>query len=353
MKKLRTPFIVLLSLFTIVACDKEEMGPVISSEPGSPAITAPESGQGYTLTEETAEDTLMTITWTEPDYGFAAPVTYSIEMGLTNGDFADSTEIGTTTESSYALTVSGMNNRLISAGFAANQQITVPVRVRAMVNDSVQQEISEPASYTFTPYLVEVEYPEIYVPGGYQAASGYMTDWEPADAPALYSFEDDDFYEGYVYIANAGAAFKFTAERNWNNGDWGDTGADGTLDAGGDNIIAETAGYYKMDVDLSNLTYSLTNTDWGVIGDATAGEWDADQDMTYNPDTKVWTITTDLTAGEMKFRANDAWDLNYGDAEGDGTLEAGADNIAVEEAGNYTVELNLSEVPYTYSLTQN
>jgi len=357
MKNSRISLSILFSLLVFVACDKGEMGPVVSSQPGTPSITAPDAGQSFTLTEETANDTLMMFDWTEPDYGFSAPVTYSIEMGLSAESFADSVEIGSTTKTSYPVTVGGMNSRLISAGFPANQQVTVPIRIRAIVNDSVQQEISEPASYTFTPYLVEIEYPEIFVPGGYQAASGYITNWEPAEAPPLYSFEDNDIYEGYIYVANANSAFKFTAARNWNEADWGDTGADGTLDAGGTNIIAAEAGYYKVDVNFNNLTYSLTDTDWAVTGSATpngwAGENTPDHDMTYDPQAKVWTITTDLSAGEIKFRANDAWNMEYGDDEGDTMLEAGGANIPVDEAGNYTIKLDLSEAPYTYSLTQN
>jgi hypothetical protein len=57
-----------------------------------------------------------------------------------------------------------------------------------------------------------------------------------------------------------------------------------------------------------------------------------------------------LTANFIKFRANDAWDLNYGDTGADGSLEAGGDNIPIEEAGTYEITLDLSSYPYTYSL---
>ncbi|MDZ7806683.1 MAG: SusF/SusE family outer membrane protein [Gracilimonas sp.] len=109
-----------------------------------------------------------------------------------------------------------------------------------------------------------------------------------------------------------------------------------------------------MNVDINDLTYSITNTTWGLIGSATPDEWNSDQDMTYDPVEKVWTITLTLTAGEIKFRANNAWDLNYGDDEGDGFLEENSDtNIQVASGGNYTVTLDLSDYPYSYSLEQN
>ena len=78
--------------------------------------------------------------------------------------------------------------------------------------------------------------------------------------------------------------------------------------------------------------------------------------MTYDPVTKTWTITLDLSAEEIKFRSNDSWDWAYGDNDADGTLESvgGAANITVPSAGNYTVILDLSTPrEYTYTLTKN
>jgi hypothetical protein len=60
--------------------------------------------------------------------------------------------------------------------------------------------------------------------------------------------------------------------------------------------------------------------------------------MSWDPVHGVFTVTLDLVAGEWKFRANDGWDYNFG-----GSLTAltvGGDNIAVAEAGNYTITLD-------------
>jgi hypothetical protein len=98
--------------------------------------------------------------------------------------------------------------------------------------------------------------PEIYVPGAHQAASGYTADWSPADAPPLVSDNQDDIYTGQVYFATAGVEFKFTAEPNWDNGDWG--GSNGTLEAGGSNLIIGDAGLYEITVDLNAMTYTVS-----------------------------------------------------------------------------------------------
>ena len=186
-------------------------------------------------------------------------------------------------------------------------------------------------------------YPVIYVPGSYQG-------WDPSKTTTVLASPNvDGRYSGYLYFPDAATQFKFTDGPAWDV-NYGDTGADGTLDPGGDNIVAADAGQYKIDVDLNSLTYTFRKTDWGLIGSATPGGWDSDQDMTYDPATNSWSIQLDLVAGEVKFRANDDWGLNYGDAGGDALLEEGAANIAIPSAGNYRIRLFLDKPDHTYSI---
>jgi hypothetical protein len=149
----------------------------------------------------------------------------------------------------------------------------------------------------------------------------------------------------------ANTEFKY-AKGSWDT-NWGDDGANGTLDPGGANILAPEAGYYKLNADLVGLTHTFLKTEWGVIGNATPGGWDSDTDMTYDEANKIWTVTMDLTAAAIKFRANNSWDLNYGDDGGNGSLEAGGADILVPAAGNYTITLNLSNPVYKYKLQKN
>ncbi len=198
------------------------------------------------------------------------------------------------------------------------------------------------------PYKRAAAYPVIYAPGGYQSGSGYSAgDWSPADAPQLASVSSDDKYEGYIYFKDDGQ-FKFTAGPNWDL-NWGDNGANGTLEQNGDNINA-TAGYYKINVDLNTMTYSMVKTTWGLIGDATPGEWGSSTPMEYDPVSKMWTVIAELKAKELKFRANDGWDINFGDNGADGILEYGGSNIAIAEAGRYEIKMKLGTPDYTYTI---
>lgn len=352
MKKLSLYFLALVGILAFSSCDKGELGPVMNSDPGNPSIKSPESGQSYTLNKDNAQDTLMTIEWNDPDYGFTAAPDITIQMDNTGNDFGDPKTFATAHGISYSITVKEMNSLLLGAGYKPQQQVDLDFRVVAAITDSMEQKISEPISLSFTPYSTCKYCDYIYMPGSYQGASGYTNDWSPADAPALKTVDLTDNYEGYVYMANTDNQFKFTADQNWGTA-FGQGSSDNALSASGGNISEPESGYFKVNANINSMTYSLTKTTWGVIGDATANNWDSDQDMTYDPDAKVWSVTLDLSAGAIKFRANNAWDLNYGDTGGDGTLEAGGDNISVSSAGNYTITLDLSSYPYTYNLTKN
>lgn len=131
------------------------------------------------------------------------------------------------------------------------------------------------------------------------------------------------------------AYIKFRANHSWDF-NYGSDLADGKLSAGGANIQIALAADYAITLDLSNpnaYTYSVNR--WGLIGSATPDGWNSDQNLTWDAVNKVFKVTLNLIVGEIKFRANDAWDLNYG-----GNLNAltpGGDNIAVATAGNYTI----------------
>lgn len=186
-------------------------------------------------------------------------------------------------------------------------------------------------------------YPVLYVPGGYQG-------WDPTKTnTVLASANVDGRYEGYLYFPDANTEFKITDGPSWDV-NYGDTGADGVLDAGGDNIKAGEAGMYKIDVDLNTLTYTLLRTDWGLIGSATPGGWDSDQNLTYDAAAGTWSIQLDLVPGDIKFRANDDWGLNYGDNGPDALLEKDGSNITIANAGNYKITLFLDKPDHTYSI---
>ena len=157
------------------------------------------------------------------------------------------------------------------------------------------------------------------------------------------SSEDGVNYTGFMYLNQNG--FKFCSQPNWDGTNYG--GA--FFGQESDNIIMdETEGYYKVDVDLSTKKYTLTPiTTIGIIGSAAPNGWDSDEDLTYvpyNKDTKeggYWEAKNiKLKAGECKFRANDAWDMQWGfDGEKFVFSNNAPQKQFVPEEGTYDIKL--------------
>jgi len=341
--KIISVFAVLLFL---VSCEKEVFDPVVGVY--APPMLEDVSGS-YIFTEDMADQVFKTFVWTA---GFQSATTYKVQIDYAGDDFANPIELASTTGTEASITVGALNQKLLAMGAKTNVASDFEIRVTASVNTKVQTLISNVPTVNILPYKVVIIYPSLYLPGNYQAASGYTSDWSPDKAQQIYSVKQNDKYEGYVNMVGSGIMFKFTDEPNWDV-NWGDNGADGTLDSGGSDIAIPEAGYYRIKADIPALTYSFMKTYWGLIGDATPNGWDSDQNMTYSMDTKTWSITLDLTAGSIKFRANDDWALNYGDNGFDGSLEEGGENIPIAEAGNYTIVLNLEVAGYAYEINKN
>ncbi len=321
----------------------EDLDPVISSDPQSPVLMSPESGTSLVLTaeEETKE---VIFEYQEADYGFSAATRYTVQMDLVGNGFAESVDVINSTSNKAILTYADLNQKLLSRGLMPNEGTTVEMRIKAFLNDNVSDEFSETITMSLTPYEVALQYPKMYVPGDYQG-------WNPANENTiLYSVKSNNVYEGFVHLITGNGEFKVNEGPNWDV-NYGDDGADGILDAGGANLKVDAKGTYKLTVNLNDKTYSIgAPLYWGIIGDATTGGWDSSTPMEYNADENILTLTTALSVGNMKFRANDAWDNNYGDDEGDGELEAGGSDIAILEAGNYTITMDFKvpgEVSYT------
>lgn len=166
--------------------------------------------------------------------------------------------------------------------------------------------------------------------------AGDANGWDQIDYLAS---EDGSSFTGFMYLNQNG--FKFCSEPNWDGTNYGAT----FFSKEGDNIImTEEAGYYKVDVDLSAKTYTLTPINYiGIVGSASPNGWDTDEKMTYvpyNTETKepgYWEVKDiTLTSGVIKFRADGDWAINWGGTP-DALTQGGAD-MNVEE-GTYDIKL--------------
>jgi hypothetical protein len=173
--------------------------------------------------------------------------------------------------------------------------------------------------------------------------------WDDPDTDMLNPSGDLTNWE--IEIDLVAGEMKFRQNNSWSV-NWGATDfPTGTATQDGQNIPITTAGKYFIKFNSETGEYSFAPvTRIGIIGSATPGGWDTDTDM-FNPsgDDTNWELTLDLVAGEVKFRADNGWDVNWGDtAFPSGTGTAGGPNIPIAEAGTYKVTFNSETGAYNF-----
>lgn len=198
---------------------------------------------------------------------------------------------------------------------------------------------------------------------------GNSNGWNHANSNMLFT-GDYITYNGYVYLDGE---FKFSNAADWSHTNYGNAGEEGALstNGGAGNLSAEK-GVYWATVNIPNLTYSLVKIETiGLIGGFNG--WGSSLPMTEQingPKDLKYVGEVTLKAGEeFKFRANDGWDINLGDDpnvgiydilmgvsnRSNGRVEAltpNGDNLKVDEDGTYIVTLDLSNLPYTATVTK-
>ena len=130
--------------------------------------------------------------------------------------------------------------------------------------------------------------------------------------------------------------FKFATQQDWNGTDYGQN----LVEKGANIVLTDPAGFYKVDLDLTTqaITYTPISS-VGVIGSASPNGWNSDVAMTYNAAQKCWEIDNiTLTTGELKFRANSDWVLDWGGSLDNITFKGGNINVT---AGKYNIKLYL------------
>ena len=328
----------------------------------------------YKISQQTSNNISERLVWNAPDFDAPTTVTYVVDIS-TNSDFSTiDMSSGDTSNNHLGLKVSSMLEFAETLGLDDDPSTTfsdgspnntgmVYARVTAYAGTSSSganqsSTISKTASMNIE-VLENVGACTDATLSNWGLVGDAVNGWGGVnrgfaagnDVPFLSNGQDGMFravatlYDGY---------FKIREDNAWGV-NYGDNGADGTLELGGDNI-AITAGHYIIDFDSVNLTVTVTpaGTVWGVVGDATLNGWGEAEDVKLMPDPcndGVYIVKdVVLTDGYIKFRQDDAWGVNLGDNGADGTTDAGGDNIAVT-AGTY--DMTLDTVNGTYTLTVN
>jgi hypothetical protein len=281
------------------------------------------------------------------DFGVQTNVSYRLESSIL-GDFTDAVVVPTLSNANNQIEVSigTLKSLATDYGYTAPGSGILNFRVKAYPGDGNSTTLMYTPKQVINVTLLEaisggsgIEVSQWGIVG-----SGY-NDWgnQGTDAP-FYTTNQANVFVAYVTLVNG--MIKFRVNNDWGT-NFGDTGANGTLEAGGSDI-AVTAGTYKITLDLNNNTYTKELFSWGIVGSG-YNDWGnagPDAKFTYDYVTNTFKVGVKLVNGLIKFRKNNDWADNFGDTGANGSLEAGGSDIAVT-AGFYMVTLDLVNSTYT------
>ena len=337
MKKIIYKLTYLTALFAFIySCDDVER--VYYNDAAETVLSL--SDDNLVLNEENAANEILTLNWTEPDFGFSAAALYSVQIDVQGGDFSNPQIISVGGAFDKTFTVEELNAKLLSLSMLPNEEGVASFRIKATLSE-YQEIYSNTVNITVTPYSSLLDLSTSLGVVGSATPGGWGNE-NILDLP-FYTTATTNVYVAYVTLRNG--EIKFRNNNDWSE-NWGDDGADGTLDSYGANI-AVSAGTYKIEVNFSSMTYTMEEYSWGIVGSATTNGWGGpDMMFHYNSFQDDWRTVVTLGDGEVKFRFNNDWGVNYGDDGADGTMEANGANIAVS-AGHYLVTMNLNTQSYT------
>lgn len=300
-------------------------------------------GTSYVFEEAKANEVAATFKWAPANFGYQAAVKYTVEASLPDAKFEKPVAIAQTTSTSINL-LTGLFNEKVFTGLKIKEgvQTEILVRVKASISSAVANIYSEPIKIKVTPYFIERKIGKMWAPGN-------QNGWSFKDV--VYSMDNNGEYENYFYYP-ANGEFLFTPADSWDN-KFG--GANGTLKEGGENILVKNdkAGMFHVEVSLTNMTYTLTPTDWSIIGGAVGG-WEPANDVmfTWDANLKALVAEANFTTGEeYKFRANHDWKLDFGAGDEEGKLKFKAGNMRfTQPSGKYKVTFFIMAAEKYYTL---
>jgi len=172
-------------------------------------------------------------------------------------------------------------------------------------------------------------------------------DWGNTGIPDFPFTYDDATDQWRAIVKLMDGKFKIRKNNDWGL-NYGDNGADGTLDSGGSDIEV-VAGKYIVTFNENDLTYTIESIPniWGLVGSA-YNDWGNTgiPDAQFDRDWKnegVWVLrNVTLLNGKFKIRDDNDWGLNYGDTGANGTLDKGGSDIDAT-AGIYTITADFSD----------
>lgn len=343
--KITSGLLVAMAMFAASCSDDRDHNPT-ALEPETFVLNEPEYGINSIILESTSA---INFAWSQPEYGTTVVPTYTLQVS-TEPDFSDipstdenGNEVMVSSVSTLASGLSIVNTAikgkdlnaviLKNYGIESTEEMlfamtlhdgNIPLYLRATSTFNDQTIFSNIVSIKTIPYFVEPEsFTQYYIVGA-------MTGWGTGSSSMwalLYPSSDKEY--SYTTKWEGDANLKFWELEDF--GDWGkawstpvdgDNSPSGNLvkDGSGAMVCPEPGTYYTYSINMGDNTYTWTKCDNQSPAEYTSisligvdGDWNTDYNLTpcapHNWYIKDYTFAAKT---EFKFRADGAWDANWG-----------------------------------------
>jgi len=265
MKIFINKILILLTITVLVgACEDPDL--TVLNPNATSAVTLSESE--VTLKQVDMGKDALTVTWSEPDFGFSAAANYEVLFDLAGGDFssaiAENKGIIDNEDGTYSLTLKTeeLNSILLNLGVEFDQPTDIIVMARAILSSStnVGSEVQPLLATAFEEKLIP-----LYMIGA--ALKG----WDPNLAVEVYGLAPNEFQVIAEFHNEGDANFRFFAEPDW--------GAD---------------------------SYNWTYFEGGEVDDKLINAEDGDSNFKFIGDSGFYSIYVNLTTKNIVMTAVDA-----------------------------------------------
>lgn len=342
MKTYIKKFIVFFTISLVVtSCDSNDTLTTLEQVRFSTPIHA--SLSTVVILNENLTDQVSVVSWDDVVYPVDAPVTYALQFDLESNTIGNDTwensirvEVGEDVLSK-SFTGNELNDIATELGLLPDVAGEIVVRVEANLDRKVY---SDALTLTITPFTSQIDFPQIYMVGGFQG-------WDFSTAAALLAISPG-VYQGYItFPASANLQFKFTTALNYNQF-YGANPEGNFAESGNTNLSVPNYTSYQITVNLNTISYTAVPYSWGIIGTATPGGWNSDTDMTYDYQQYKWKYIGPLVAGAVKFRLNDSWNINYGPS-GSPSGNTSSGIVLLDAPGAHSINTAANyEITYTH-----
>jgi len=355
MKTLLTRLLAFSAIGLLLLSGCKKTGALVTSNGGTPgALTASVSTLVLDKTKvNDVTNAAVTFNFTQPNYGFSAAVTNTLQIDVPSDNWAKPTSVTLGINvSTQSYTTPDFNALLLKLGIAGGTTATINVRVASSISATITPVYSNVVSMTVTPFNLT----------SYLYAVGAFEGWNLSNVDSLVSVTGNGIYLGIInFTAGNNQWLLLPQKANYNNKyattDATPTNTTVTVNASNNLYAPSTAGQYLVTFNSNTLKINYALADYySVIGDAAQG-WSTDIPMKYiNDGTGNWIVTTTfLATGGFKVRQDNGWTYSWGipnsGSAGFGvanTLNDSANgNIPAPTAGTHTFTFNVGATPTT------